>query len=269
MSEQWPPEQGDRDEDRPATAAGQGAAAGPRLAEVTAFLMSAPAAALPDAFAARISAAIDAEAAARSESSTVRSRTLGSAPPRARVRRRRFRLGLRPAAVLAPVLGCLVVALIAFAVVRGGASASSSSAPSAVEASATAAPSAAIAQAPAGIPDAAFVQSGTQYRQATLASQVETVLGEVAAFGGNTKINPAAPSAARSASAVHRTFTPPSGLAGCALQVTGGVLPTIVDRATYQGTAAYIIAVPTRAWVVGLGCTAAHPELIVSVSLAG
>lgn len=278
MSEQWPPERGERDEDLPATETDHETAAETRLADVTAFLASVPAPALPDAVAARISAAIDAEAAARTAGTTVRSRTLGSAPTRARARRWRFRLGLRPAAVLAPVLGCLVVALIAFAVAHGGASSGSSSAAPAAEPPGASAPSAAIAQGPAeggtsgqtaGIPDAAFVQSGTSYQQPTLARQVETVLAQASAINGGSKINAAAPSASSRGTSALIAFTPPPGLAGCALHVTGGAVPAVVDRATYQGTPAYIIAVPTRAWVVGLGCTASDPELIVSVSLAG
>jgi hypothetical protein len=61
----------------------------------------------------------------------------------------------------------------------------------------------------------------------------------------------------------------PAGLRGCVLRLTDGTLPRLVDRATYQGKAAYIIAGPTRVWVVGLGCTAAKTELITSVPLAG
>ncbi len=53
------------------------------------------------------------------------------------------------------------------------------------------------------------------------------------------------------------------------LHLTGGVAPRLVDRATYQGEPAYVIASSTRVWVVGLGCTAAKTELVVSVALAG
>jgi len=48
-----------------------------------------------------------------------------------------------------------------------------------------------------------------------------------------------------------------------------GALIRLVDRATYRGEPAYVIASSTRAWVVGLGCTAAKTELVVSVALAG
>jgi hypothetical protein len=56
---------------------------------------------------------------------------------------------------------------------------------------------------------------------------------------------------------------------GCVARLTGNRAPSLVDLATYAGKQAYIIAVPTRAWVVGLGCTSAHTELITTVILAG
>ena len=63
--------------------------------------------------------------------------------------------------------------------------------------------------------------------------------------------------------------TSSAALRGCVLHLTGGVAPRLVDRATYQGEPAYVIASSTRVWVVGLGCTAAKTELVVSVALAG
>ena len=51
--------------------------------------------------------------------------------------------------------------------------------------------------------------------------------------------------------------------------VTGGVVPSLVDKASYDGIPAYIIAVPTEVWVVGRGCTAADTELITRVPLKG
>jgi hypothetical protein len=42
-----------------------------------------------------------------------------------------------------------------------------------------------------------------------------------------------------------------------------------VDKASYDGIPAYIIAVPTRVWVVGRGCTAADTQLIVQARLKG
>ena len=60
---------------------------------------------------------------------------------------------------------------------------------------------------------------------------------------------------------------PSQSLAGCVLRLTGNVPPSLVDRATYQGKPAYVIAVPDRAWVVGLGCTASNPAQITSIPL--
>ena len=52
-------------------------------------------------------------------------------------------------------------------------------------------------------------------------------------------------------------------------QLTGGVEPTLVDRASYDGIPAYIIAVRSHVWVVRLGCTATDPQLITQAPLKG
>jgi hypothetical protein len=89
--------------------------------------------------------------------------------------------------------------------------------------------------------------SGTKYQAAALASQVQARLY-----------------------APHRSGASPSAaLLGCVSHLTGGQAPLLVDQATYQGSPAYIIAISSQAWVVGLGCTAAKPELVTSVPLAG
>jgi hypothetical protein len=49
---------------------------------------------------------------------------------------------------------------------------------------------------------------------------------------------------------------------------TGEAAPRLIDRATYHGTPVYVIASDSHVWVVGLGCTAAHPDLIASAPLA-
>ena len=75
MSGDWPPEWDDPEEDFPSGAEQQDATSSAemgeaRLAEVTAYLVSVPAPVMPDAVAARISAALAAEAAARAANST-------------------------------------------------------------------------------------------------------------------------------------------------------------------------------------------------------
>ena len=142
------------------------------------------------------------------------------------------------------------------AVPRKSASASASSA-SASSASASLAPtaSATAPTTPTAVPTAvptasvSFVvtASGTKYQAATLAPQVQARLY-----------------------APHRSGASPSAaLLGCVSHLTGGQAPLLVDQATYQGSPAYIIAISSQAWVVGLGCTAAKPELVTSVPLAG
>jgi hypothetical protein len=70
-------------------------------------------------------------------------------------------------------------------------------------------------------------------------------------------------------SAASTVAVPSPTLRGCVLHLTGGAPPRLVDRATYQGEPAYVVASSSRVWVVGLGCTAAKTELIGSVALAG
>jgi hypothetical protein len=102
-------------------------------------------------------------------------------------------------------------------------------------------------------PAAAFAvtASGTNYQSATLAQQVRAQLARPA----NTPALPAAEAA------------PSAQLSACVLHLTGQMRPSLVDRATYQGKPAYVIAVTNWAWVVGTGCTASNPELIASVGL--
>jgi hypothetical protein len=102
-------------------------------------------------------------------------------------------------------------------------------------------------------PAAAFAvtASGTNYQSATLAQQVRAQLARPA----KTAALPAAEAA------------PPAQLSACVLHLTGQMRPSLVDRATYQGKPAYVIAVTNWAWVVGTGCTASNPELIASVGL--
>lgn len=345
MSDDWPPEGHppvppeweDPEEKFPEGADQVDTEAETRLSAVTAYLASVPPPVLPDAFEARISAAIAAEAAARAETpspaaeasaatgassatgtftaagasragsaspatgasagasagtgafratgasaATGEPRTLGSAPRRARVARRRAagrsrqRLRSRSLLAVASVVACLVLAGLGYGLSRGtsgpsrlspaaGAAAGSSAARDSTAAAGPSytpqagAPAAPVPAASAGA-GASFrvTASGTGYQRSTLAGQVRVVLSHE-----NTKPSGAEVPGARSATGSA------SPLYGCVLHLTGGQSPLLVDRATYQGQAAYIVASSSRVWVVGLGCTAAKPELIVSVPLAG
>jgi len=116
--------------------------------------------------------------------------------------------------------------------------------------------------------------TGTAYQRSTLASQVRDQVASVgspnptftAASSGSA--SPAASaSTAGPSSALVGGYVPSAQLSGCVSAVTGGVTPSLVDKASYDGIPAYIIAVPTEVWVVGRGCTAADTRLLVRAPL--
>jgi len=108
---------------------------------------------------------------------------------------------------------------------------------------------------PAGF---AVTRSGTMYHRATLGAQVLHQMAlQAASHSAAAQPGPSGGSA------------PSQSLVGCVQRLIGNVPPSLVDRATYQGKPAYVIAVPTRAWVVGLGCTASNTALITSIRLPG
>ena len=190
----------------------------------------------------------------------------------------------------------LVLAGFGFLVTRSGGSSSSSQA----ESSAAGQP-AASAAGPAGkqpdtehaagtLPEAApsagsaaghrngflVYSTGVAYQRSTLASQVRAELDSPALGrrGPTNSANATASAPAPSASAPAASSSvggaaPSAQLSGCVSEVTGGAAPSLVDKASYDGIPAYIIAVPTRVWVVGRGCTASDTQLIVQAPLKG
>jgi hypothetical protein len=284
MSGQWPPEWEDQEEESSAAAEPLDTEAEARLSEVAAYLASVPVPVLPDAVEARINAALAAEAAG--------SHALGPPPARARVRRhsvRRHSGGRsrrdflrRPVVAVGSLVVCLLLAGLGFTLARGGTpQTESSSAASGAAGSSFAAGSSSAGSRAAGLAPAAsapesgqryagaassflVTASGTRYQRASLSEQVRTRLTARGAAG-----SPGASIPAAGASSTSTGAGPTAALRGCALHLTGDVPPRLVDRATYQGEPAYVIASSTRVWVVGLGCTATKTELIVSVALAG
>jgi len=264
------------------------ASVGDQLAAVSSALATSPAPPMPDAVESRIAAALAAEAGRTTEATpdTLTPRAAEAAPggprhaspggsrspgtsrhdpagPGRRGRRssrgaRRF----RPAMVLS---GAAAAVLIGVAVVLGLTHLPSSSSSSAASGSAASAPSqpevAGGEQVPANgarepaasAPFAPFVltTSGTRYQPATLTAQVRAKLAVQSHASG----------AALSGRSVSQT------LAACVLHLTKNVRPSLVDRATYQGKPAYVIAVADHVWVVGIGCTASDPDLITSAPL--
>jgi hypothetical protein len=200
--------------------------------------------------------------------------------------------------VIGPLAVCLLIVIIALGLSRAGSSSSSSSANSlglapVAAAPASSAPAAsgafgissaasgglasvhapsAAASATSPAPGFAVIHSGTSYQRATLAQQAQAQVLAAQARESRPAAVPTAtsPSSPPSpSSAAQSSSAPTAQLRACVLKVTGGVLPELVDRATYQGTPAYVIASSNRVWVVGLGCSAARPQVIASVPLAG
>jgi hypothetical protein len=203
-------------------------------------------------------------------------------------RRRRFRVP--STAVTAPLLVLLVIAGFAFAITRFSGSgatysgsvfsgtpaqgaASSTSGKHSTQAGRNAGPVPQFVGRPGESGPFMVIESGSRYQGSTLASQVRGQLNAVsqgAVTPAASVSNEASATVVASASATSPPSHAPSAeLAGCVSHLTGGVTPRLVDQASYDGIPAYIIAVPSRVWVVRLGCTAADPQEIASVSLTG
>ena len=254
-----------------------------QLAAVTTVLASAPEPAMPDAVESRIMAALATEAALVTETPHDTEAAHGTAAKRDTALRpvggdgggSRRRPGggrsgpgnrwLRPAVLASAAAACLVLFGGVYGIAHLSSGSSSSSAASSAAGSAAAgsessplagaqAPGTHTRLEPADSGQAAafaVTASGTNYQSATLAQQVRAQLARPA----KTAALPAAEAA------------PSAQLSACVLHLTGQMRPSLVDRATYQGKPAYVIAVTNWAWVVGTGCTASNPELIASVGL--
>ena len=254
-----------------------------QLAAVTTVLASAPEPAMPDAVESRIIAALATEAApvtphdTEAAHGTAAKRDTALRPvggdgggSRRRPGGRSGRSGpgnrwLRPAVLASAAAACLVLFGGVYGITHLSSGSSSSSAASSAAGTAAAgsessplagaqAPGTHTRLEPADSGQAAafaVTASGTNYQSATLAQQVRAQLAR-----------PAKTAASAAAEAA-----PSAQLSACVLHLTGQMRPSLVDRATYQGKSAYVIAVPNRAWVVGTGCTASNPELIASAGL--
>ena len=256
-----------------------------QLAAVTTVLASAPEPAMPNAVESRIMAALATEAALVTETPHDTEAAHGTAAKRDTALRpvggdgggsrrrpggRSGRSGpgnrwLRPAVLASAAAACLVLFGGVYGIAHLSSGSSSSSAASSAAGTAAAgsessplagaqAPGTHTRLEPADSGQAAafaVTASGTNYQSATLAQQVRAQLARPA----KTAVPPAAEAA------------PSAQLSACVLHLTGQMRPSLVDRATYQGKPAYVIAVTNWAWVVGTGCTASNPELIASVGL--
>jgi hypothetical protein len=242
-----------------------------QLAAVGPVLASVPAAPMPDAVERQITAALAAEAATR-QAAAGQAAAVSGGPRRPRAR------GFRLAMAAIPAAACLLLAGLGYLLSQTGSSTSSSAASAAAPASR---PSGVSAPAAAGRaveptkgakpmfsqPGAPFlvIASGISYQKATLGAQVR---GELDSNAGSSSATFSPQSSGNQAAASGSAGSAPSRtLAGCVLYLTGNAPPRLVDKATYEGMPAYVIATADKAWVVGRGCTASHPDLITSVTL--
>lgn len=303
MTEQWPPEwddpepdDGHQDVELPELTAFLASVPSPALpasfeARISASIAAEAAARAADGTASHMA---DGTAPHEQEPSPAALRAHPVTSSGRKPRRRRPRLPSVQAASWV-LVSCLILAGFGFLVTRTSSSSSSSEAASSASSAEAAAPAAgsgsglrnsqAEGEHPAADEPSASSSSasngflvystGTAYQRSTLAIQVE---GQLTTYGTATSggtagtapvpadsVNAAASSSASSAAA----SSPSSKLTGCVSAVTDGVSPSLVDKASYDGTPAYIIATRTEAWVVGLGCTADDTDLIAQVPLKG
>lgn len=200
------------------------------------------------------------------------------------------RLRLSPVQMLVPVAACLLLAGLGYLLSVPRAAGMPSAGPTAAPQSASSPGNSSISRGPhrdaisptsaagsmPGSRAAVFLvtASATRYLKSTLRAQVNSQLARQA-LAPVTSLAPVITgtpgnqgSATGGSSPSNTALVPSSRLVGCVMHLTGGVQPMLVQKATYQAEPVYVIAVPDRAWVVGLDCTAAKPALITSVALA-
>jgi hypothetical protein len=257
------------------------ASVGAGLAGVRVLLASVPPSPMPEAVTARLSAAIAAEAAARSAASAAPEQltrghppqpagTAGGGPPRRRWPGWTSPVAVRAFATAAAV--CLVAAG-GYATVRLTSSGSSGPSVSAGPATRTRAGTAVgpyhvgasrrEGSQVQGPPQPAFsvVTSGIDYKRSTLSAQIESELSKLSRVGPDTQAGKAI------------RHTPTAQQDACALEVTSGVTPTLVDGARYQGHPAIVVALKqqgnpyAQAWVVGPKCSGAQSDQLTHVWL--
>jgi len=254
------------------------------LSGVRVLLASVPPSPMPEAVTARLSAAIAAEAAARSAAAAAPEQltrghtpqpagTAGGGPPRRRCPGWTSPIAARAFATAAAV--CLIAAggYAAVQLTSSGSPGPSVSAgpatrprtgtavgPYHVGASREGSQVQGPAKGPAQ-PAFSVVTSGIDYKRSTLSAQIESELSKLSRIGPDTQAGKAirhAPTAQQDA---------------CALEVTSGVTPTLVDAARYQGHPATIVALKQKgnpyaqAWVVGPNCSGAQSDQLTHVWL--
>jgi hypothetical protein len=259
------------------------AAAQARLAEVPALLAEVPRPALPPAIAARLDAALSAEAARRAapDLETVPEQAVPDQPAGTASRSRRGRprgpwLRMPVAARVLAMAGVLVVAGgVGYAVSQSSPSSSSPSAgPAAAPATVSgpdtrSAPDRAAPAAGRGGVQFTVRHSGTAYRKSTLAAQAAARLAR----------SPAVLTRPGEISGGPPRQAPSPALAGCVDKVAGLAAVRagevrLVDQARYEGHPATVIVVqpslarPGTVYVAGAGCSASRADLLATAPFA-
>jgi anti-sigma factor RsiW len=250
------------------------------LSGVRVLLASVPPSPMPEVVTARLNAAIAAEAAARSAAAAAPEQltrghtpqpggTAGGGPPQRRWPGWTSPVAARAFATAAAV--CLIAAG-GYAAVQLTSSGSSGPSVSAGPATRTRAGTAVgpyhVGASREGSqvqdpPQLSFsvVTSGIDYKWSTLSAQIESELSKLSRVGPDTQAG----------KAIRRT--PTAEQDACALEVTSGVTPTLVDAARYQGHPATIVALKqqgdpyAQAWVVGPKCSGAQSDQLTHVWL--
>jgi hypothetical protein len=307
MSGHWPPEWDDPEEFSGSYDAGDlDAESAAQLAAVAAFLASVPDPVLPRSVEVRISTAIAAEAESRGARSEVSDLSAFSQKPR--WRRLGYAKVLAPVAaclVLFAALGGYFASSATDSSSQVTAAGSTVPSPAGTQASVpkaefgTDAGATGRAGAESGVvPNASasasatsstpfvITQSGTSYEPARLAAQVlarlpgyalaqrkwsgpQSTAATAAAPAGSSPASGTAAAGSAGTANTPAAYLPSAGLVGCVEHFTHGNPPRLLDRGTYQGTSVYVIVGESKVWVVGLGCTASHPELLASAALTG
>lgn len=238
------------------------------LSAVSVLLAAVPPAAMPDAVTRRLSGALAAEAAARSDTTVAPAARLAGSegfPHAEQARglpsRPRWRGLTGPVAARVFAAAAVVCLLAAGGYTLAQLTSHGAPAPSGHADSRPMVPSGPQAGPdhpsgrPSPLPKFTVVKSGTDYQPARLIVQIETELGRVHVRGGVPR------------------YSPTTRQDDCVLRVTGATLPALVDVADYEGHPAMVIALGgtgtqfSWAWVVGPACSAADSDILTKVKL--
>jgi hypothetical protein len=242
-----------------------------QLGEIPALLAAAPAPAMPDDVTRRLDLVLAAEAAKRHSSE----RTVDDSPahrPASPGPRRRWDFRLVTQRILVPAAAVVVLAAGGFGLSRvmGGSSSSSAVSGSAAVPSA-ARPANGTAAAPNEAPSRPaahpaiesplnfpVVNSGINYKRATLAQQLETELQKQAQSAAGPQVLAS------------------GSLKGCVQRVTQGTRPgtlTLVEKARFQRQPAIVIVAVSGdhdvAWVTAPDCSASSDHVLATATLPG